>query len=140
MMKILFFVFLATSFSHALAQEKRRCAFTPKITVRVVNNLPPNSQPLAVHCASKDDDLGYHTLGVGEDFSWNFCNNIWGNSLFFCHLWVDRREKAFDSFRAEFIIGTPPNKYFQWSAQDDGIYFSHNDSPFTKKFKWDFNA
>ena len=33
----------------------------PKITVVVTNELP-NENPLTIHCRSKDDDLGEHTL------------------------------------------------------------------------------
>lgn len=37
-------------------------AFTREHTIHVVSNLPSNSQPLKVHCASGDDELGYHYL------------------------------------------------------------------------------
>ncbi|KAK3012911.1 hypothetical protein RJ639_008325 [Escallonia herrerae] len=41
----------------------------PTFDVHVVSALSDNSQPLNVHCQSKDDDLGYRTLHNGVDLS-----------------------------------------------------------------------
>ncbi|GFQ07893.1 hypothetical protein PHJA_002933300, partial [Phtheirospermum japonicum] len=41
-------------------------------TVFVVSDLPRDSPPLYVHCASGDDELGYHTLKLGQDFHFEF--------------------------------------------------------------------
>lgn len=46
-----------------------------------MNKLPQNSPPLMVHCASKNDDLGNHTLTFNQEFSWKFCENFFWNTL-----------------------------------------------------------
>ncbi|KAM7465363.1 hypothetical protein LguiB_012925 [Lonicera macranthoides] len=35
-----------------------------------------NGNNIVLHCQSKDDDLGYHTLRPGDDFRWKFHLNI----------------------------------------------------------------
>ncbi|EYU39840.1 hypothetical protein MIMGU_mgv1a016816mg [Erythranthe guttata] len=45
--------------------------FNYKYTVYVVNNLPSNSAPLLLHCASGNDDLGDHNTAFDVfDASW----------------------------------------------------------------------
>lgn len=38
--------------------------------------------PINVHCYSKDDDLGFHTLKLWEKYSWNFMMHILGTTSF----------------------------------------------------------
>ncbi|KAL8468730.1 hypothetical protein ACS0TY_031796 [Phlomoides rotata] len=99
--------------------------FSHRYTVHVINDLPSNSK-LRIHCASGDDDLGYHTLPVGYDFDWSFCDILW-TTLFFCHLWWDSnsKERAFDVFNLRLAAGLclETFKCF-WSARGDGIYSS----------------
>ncbi|KAI3470518.1 hypothetical protein Pfo_027181 [Paulownia fortunei] len=134
MMKILFLFFLIAfnifqGFAH-------KCFLTWKRQVHVMNNLPSNSPPLKLHCASGDDDLGYHTLRVNQDFNWTFCENFYPNTLFFCHLWWGSKQKTFDAFSSKWI--GPDSKHHYWIAKSDGIYFSYSNNPqsFTKKFSW----
>ncbi|KAJ4969052.1 hypothetical protein NE237_015753 [Protea cynaroides] len=56
-----------------------------KYHVHVINDLGPN-QILNLHCKSKDDDLGFHTLGYGQEFSWKFNMNIIYTTLFWCNM------------------------------------------------------
>nr|XP_009759834.1 PREDICTED: uncharacterized protein LOC104212312 [Nicotiana sylvestris] len=65
----------------------KKCIFTEKMQVHVMNKLPSDSPQLTIHCASKNDDLGYHSLAVDEDFNWSFCEAFADNTLFFCHFW-----------------------------------------------------
>ncbi|KAK2983299.1 hypothetical protein RJ640_021045 [Escallonia rubra] len=44
----------------------------PYYEVHVVNALPYEAQFLQVHCASKDDDIGYHEIYLGEEIHWRF--------------------------------------------------------------------
>ncbi|KAL8468727.1 hypothetical protein ACS0TY_031793 [Phlomoides rotata] len=99
--------------------------FSRSYTVHVINDLPSNSK-LRIHCASGDDDLGYHTLPVGYDYDWSFCDIPW-TTLFCCHLWWDSnsKERTFNAFNA--LIRA--NLCFEsrecfWSARDGGIYSS----------------
>ncbi|CAN7014969.1 unnamed protein product [Brassica rapa subsp. trilocularis] len=63
----------------------------PKISnwqVMVVNGLA-TSETLFIHCKSKEDDLGEHTLRLGDRFSWNFGENMLHSTLFWCYLSKD---------------------------------------------------
>ncbi|KAI5678833.1 hypothetical protein M9H77_09783 [Catharanthus roseus] len=94
-----------------------------KYTVHVINNLPSNQFLLKIHCASGDDDLGFHDLSVNQDFNWTFNMNIFGTTLFFCHFWWSNKDKAFEVFNHD--IGTKncaTNCY--WLVREDGFYFT----------------
>lgn len=59
------------------------------VSVHVYNNLEPGLN-LDVHCKSKDDDLGLHTVPFNESFQWKFTVNARQTTLFFCGLtWRD---------------------------------------------------
>ncbi|EYU39654.1 hypothetical protein MIMGU_mgv11b017487mg [Erythranthe guttata] len=74
------------------------CGITEEYEVHVTNRLP--SPQLRLHCASKNDDLGYHNIDRDYDFNWRFCENWTGNTLFFCHLWWNNNDVAFDVFKS----------------------------------------
>ncbi|GFP88800.1 hypothetical protein PHJA_001023700 [Phtheirospermum japonicum] len=81
---------------------------------------------MRVHCASGDDELGYHNLSVYQEFSWKFCNAP--TTLFFCHLWWGKKQRAFDVYTAKF---RPYSDYY-WIARSDAIYLSHDNKSFAK--------
>ncbi|KAA0050661.1 pumilio-like protein 15-like [Cucumis melo var. makuwa] len=94
--------------------------------VHVVNGL--SYQSLDVHCQSKNDDLGYHHLvNRGDEYQWNFEENLWGTTLFWCRLEKPDAYVAFESFWPE-----TKNVWLRdrcgnqgtciWTAKDDGIY------------------
>ncbi|EYU37414.1 hypothetical protein MIMGU_mgv1a020317mg, partial [Erythranthe guttata] len=66
------------------------------VYVSVYNNLPENTPPMLLHCQSKNDRLGYHTLAKGENFDFDFCP-VW-RTLFFCHVWWNGKDIAFDVY------------------------------------------
>lgn len=90
-----------------------------------------------IHCASKDDDLGYHNLFPGQDFHWSFCAEFLPITLFFCHLWWFPKEKAFEVYKESFTRVRTPQSW--WVAKSDGIYFSNQTDPtgLTKRFNWE---
>ncbi|KAL3649747.1 hypothetical protein CASFOL_006150 [Castilleja foliolosa] len=104
------------------------CSLSVKVNVHVVNNLPSGSK-LKIHCASGDDDLGFHTLSINKEFQWGFCANP--RTLFFCHLWWGPKQRAFDVFVSSILI----YPLHVWSARADGIYEAVNGT-FVKKFDW----
>lgn len=53
------------------------------VRVVIVNELS-DKLDLTVHCKSKDDDLGVQLLHHDKSFEFNFKNNIFGSTLFFC--------------------------------------------------------
>jgi hypothetical protein len=63
--------------------------FPTKTHVTVRNNIDPHPTPidLTVHCKSKDDDLGFHTLTFGGIYTFSFrpiVFPIFKFTLFFC--------------------------------------------------------
>ncbi|KAL3644425.1 hypothetical protein CASFOL_011728 [Castilleja foliolosa] len=100
------------------------------VFVYVKDALPQGSTTLFMHCTSGDDDLGNHTLTTGQDFHFSFC--IAEHTLFFCHLWWNGKNAAFEVFNNH--KWTPkmcPNKTCNWEARGDDIYFKNN-----KKYDW----
>ncbi|KAL0403525.1 UNVERIFIED_CONTAM: hypothetical protein Sradi_1993300 [Sesamum radiatum] len=111
------------------------CRIVRGYTIHVVNKLPPNSN-LSLRCASGDDDLGFHTIPVNDDFHWHFCDSWTGVTLFFCHLYWGSKHVAFDVFRSKWSDRCGLDCY--WEARSDGIYFSGKFPPdkLEKKHDW----
>lgn len=114
------------------------CVFVPRFEVHVFNNLPPG-RPLLIHCASGNDELGYHNLNVNQSFHWDFCQTIAGTTIFFCHFWWGSKEKTFEVFDALWKDKCSSG-FCVWAAKSDGIYFN-GDNPTrpatTKVCDWD---
>ncbi|GFP91820.1 hypothetical protein PHJA_001326000 [Phtheirospermum japonicum] len=138
-MKIFFLSFIVVF--NILNVSARKCIFTGKVAIQVNNRLDINSPPLKIHCASKDDDLGNHTIYSGDGFNWTFCENLFHTTLYFCHLWWGSRwgskQKAFDVFKETLV--EVKRLHFYWHAFPDGIYFTAYDAPlvYTKVYDWD---
>ncbi|KAI3451078.1 hypothetical protein Pfo_007743 [Paulownia fortunei] len=108
-----------------------------KYEVHIINSLPNNSSPLFIHCASKDDDLGNHTLHQKDDFHWHFRINVLLSTLFFCRFRWDSKDKSYDVFNKHLA----PNceTYDQkvdgnicvWSIRQDGFWISNQIPPIT---------
>ncbi|KAI5655991.1 hypothetical protein M9H77_24784 [Catharanthus roseus] len=94
-----------------------------RYTVHVINNLPSNQFLLKIHCASGDDDLGFHNLTVNQDFNWSFRVNIRGTTLFFCHFWWQNKDKAFEVFNNYIATKTCRTNCY-WLVREDGFYFT----------------
>ncbi|KAG9148500.1 hypothetical protein Leryth_023615 [Lithospermum erythrorhizon] len=113
----------------------------PEYEVHVINNLPPNSPKLRIHCASGDNDLGYHDLNVNGSFSWIFqLNIIIGKTLFFCHFWWENKDIRFDVFHGK-IGFCGDEKICAWIVKEDGFYKGYHLPPFKpneleKKYSW----
>ncbi|GFP82863.1 hypothetical protein PHJA_000429400, partial [Phtheirospermum japonicum] len=110
-----------------------------KTHIYVINNLPPNTAPLDIHCASKDDDLGNHTLTLNQYFNFQFCDNPFA-TMFFCHLWWGNKDKAFEVINAELRKRLKTgNRQLAWIAKGDGIYVSNSfppADPLEKMYDW----
>ncbi|KAL2469550.1 Plant self-incompatibility protein S1 family [Abeliophyllum distichum] len=97
--------------------------------VHVVNGLPDSPNPLWVHCASGNDDLGERILHENEDFHWHFRDGILGRTLFFCHFWWGSKQRSFEVFhnpeKCEFGYGRHDHNPCYWLVKPDGFYFSN---------------
>lgn len=119
---VLALVLLANLFQ-VFALEKRKCFILYKAEVHIINNLPSNSTPLVVHCASKNDDLGRHILTINQEFHFDFCVNPFA-TLFFCHLWWGNHNKAFDAFDVTWKSNPCLDASCYWTTKNDGIHLS----------------
>lgn len=68
-----------------------------KSGVHIINGV---SSALRVHCKSRDDDIGTHTLSNGEEFSWRFTPNIFRTTLFYCYFFWEEKQKSFAVYDA----------------------------------------
>ncbi|KAL0542714.1 hypothetical protein IC582_017788 [Cucumis melo] len=109
--------------------------------VVVFNQLSPG-QSLTVHCKSKDNDLGEHSLRVSEKFSWKFKENLFSTTRFWCGLTSSSKKTVtMDVFwpeRHDWLAYRCNYATCIWVAQDDGIYIV-NVSTNLREFvrKWD---
>lgn len=54
---------------------------------------------LHCQCQSKDNDLGEHNMADGDEFGWDFNDDVVGTTLFFCDLgWESVQEYHFDAY------------------------------------------
>ncbi|KAL3616324.1 hypothetical protein CASFOL_039714 [Castilleja foliolosa] len=125
-------------------KAQSRCMFN-RVTFYVVNKLSQSSPPIDLHCASGDRELGYHNIGVGQNFSYSFCTKF--RALYFCHLWWRQKDVAFEvwnhnwhSSACGFTRDHPKTCY--WEARDDGVYLAAQYPPqsFDKLHNWSTHA
>lgn len=90
-----------------------------------------DSKPITVHCQSKDDDLGNRTLYTGQDFNWEFKNNFWGTTLFFCRFGWGDKTKAFDVFKAGWDgdYGDGYHHTYTYEVNNQGFYLGYDEQP-----------
>ncbi|KAL3359924.1 hypothetical protein AABB24_016428 [Solanum stoloniferum] len=130
----IFFLLLLLITPLDISLAKKRCVIQTRYEVHVINKLPANTAQLELHCASKNDDLGYHYPAINEDFNWEFCEFIMDRTLFFCHFWWGSNDRSFIVYndpvycvkRGKFINYL---HYCKWEVRADGFYLeNYNDS------------
>ncbi|KAL3338013.1 hypothetical protein AABB24_030268, partial [Solanum stoloniferum] len=95
--------------------------------VHIISALPNNDIPLWYHCASGDEDFGYHILKVGEDFHFDFeVNYPRMTTLYFCHFWWGENNIRMDVFSKDLFnicsnIGDEIHNCY-WKVQKDGFF------------------
>ncbi|XP_012834500.1 PREDICTED: uncharacterized protein LOC105955330 [Erythranthe guttata] len=111
------------------------CFITTKFHVHMVNKL--KSPQLRLHCASKDDDLGYHNMNENEDFTWHFCDSFVSNTLFYCTVQWKNKRASFDAFRSKKSDECADATCY-YEIWEDGIYFAggNNQRIMQKKYDW----
>lgn len=101
-----------------------------RIHVTVKNDM---SMDLALHCKSKDDDLGLQILQPQGSFKFTFWPNVWGTTLYFCtfgwqdqtqyfDIFVQRRDTTKCSECVWSIIPTGPCRFNSKTGQFDICY------------------
>ncbi|CAN4090971.1 unnamed protein product [Withania somnifera] len=111
----------------------KKCIFSQKYEVHVINKLAPNTPQLRVHCASKNSEVGNQNLAIGEDLNWSFCEALFDRSLYFCHFWWGSKDKAFEVFNdPSYCVKNAKHvnflKYCKWEVRNDGFYLEQYDA------------
>ncbi|XP_075111211.1 S-protein homolog 2-like [Nicotiana tabacum] len=116
----------------------------PPISVHIMDRINATSPQLIFHCASGDDDLGYHYPKFNQDFMFTFGLHFFVETVFFCHFWWGSEDKAFEVFRDSGACadhgGLDTSDCF-WIVKSDGFYFTNvdpdsNPSSITKIYDW----
>lgn len=64
-----------------------------------IKNSLGSGKNVTLHCQSKDNDLGVHNIEDGDEFGWDFSDNVTGTTLFFCDLeWESVQQYHFDAY------------------------------------------
>ncbi len=113
--------------------------------VHLINQI---GSDLNVHCWSKDDDLGQHTIPSGQEYQWRFnrlfVNDIHMRTRFHCSVsWAeayDYQLLAYESFRDHYSCGGNPdgrNHDCLWLFAPEGIYFyDYQSSIWSLRYPW----
>lgn len=98
-----------------------------KVHVRVVNRLG-GGQSMALHCRSKEDDLGNVVLGEEEEAKWRFSVNFFGTTLFYCGVrWRGSdRWYSFDAYNARRDHTRCPSEC-RWMISKEGTLYGYDE-------------
>ncbi|KAJ4845865.1 hypothetical protein Tsubulata_048165 [Turnera subulata] len=128
---------LLVSSSDRMSVKKIR--FCSKFRVHIIDGFSSNNLPFLLHCWSKDQDLGNHTLYIGGDFNFHFGTRFWPPYTHFnCDMsWGPKNlhdVTVFDQGKVMDWCCSSGQCY--WRAQDDGLYYSNDNSTYAKKYDW----
>uniref|UniRef100_M1DEZ0 S-protein homolog n=2 Tax=Solanum TaxID=4107 RepID=M1DEZ0_SOLTU len=113
-----------------------------KIEVHIVDGIEKQTPPLKFHCASRDDDLGWHYPHLGSDFTFSFRPSVFSETVFFCHFFWGSKDSAFEVYRDSGACGKEgiDTGTCYWLVKEDGFYFANCTSPsqdfLTRKSGW----
>ncbi|KAK6791963.1 hypothetical protein RDI58_011044 [Solanum bulbocastanum] len=102
----------------------------------IASDLPNGTNPLFVHCWSKDNDLGTHFLNPGpEGYHWHFRENIWQTTKYKCEfVWVTKTI-TFYVFESDSDKCRGRGDICYWLVREDGFYFANYINPFPYDLK-----
>ncbi|CAN6992096.1 unnamed protein product [Brassica rapa subsp. trilocularis] len=94
---------------------------------------------MKVHCKSKDNDMGWHVRKYGGVYGFDFNDNLFGTTLFWCNIWQGPHLEHFQVIVAFESRQYPHdlNAWIRWSVRGDGIYQSINGATWKFKYHWD---
>ncbi|KAK6265923.1 hypothetical protein QUC31_016760 [Theobroma cacao] len=122
----------------ASAAEVDKLMVRLRYKVHILNGFADNAKPLIIHCHSRDDDLGEHTLWKDQEFRFKFIVHFVKTTHFVCDFnWGSKSLDNISVFKndAETSSCRATGNCF-WKAEEDGIYFSNNDQNWVKRFDW----
>ncbi|RDX63267.1 Self-incompatibility protein S1, partial [Mucuna pruriens] len=101
--------------------------------VSIKNNLG-SGKNMSLHCQSKDNDLGTQNIVYGDEFGWDFSDNVIGSTLFFCDLgWQNVQQFHFDAYSFARDMVRCDGVGCSWLVAAEGIYGLNGQTGF-----WEF--
>lgn len=105
----------------------------------------PNSQ-IDVYVRSGDDDLGHHVVTPDLPYKFDFCDNIWGNTLFVGDFYYKSRSAHFHVFDKDVentVCAECDEQNLLWVFKEDGYYLSNVSKPYddpiwARKGDWEY--
>ncbi|OVA18534.1 Plant self-incompatibility S1 [Macleaya cordata] len=110
-----------------------------RVHIYAFNDLDPVTT-LTIHCKSKDDDLGEHTLTIGQNFQWSFHPNLFETTLFWCSMWWhDSNGKLVQASHEVYRVNREWYKCATrcyWSIRKDGWYEGPSRGDVHLRYPW----
>lgn len=97
-----------------------------------VNILNAGSDPILVHCESKDSDLGAYPVAPGANYSWEFSPNIFGMTLYTCEFFWKTFTQKFQAWKGSYYDTRPPCSVTgpcNYKVTPDGFYYGLQSYP-----------
>ena len=118
--------------------EATHVEWTQWHNVHIVNGFYSNDKPLNIHCKSKDDDLGDHSLWNGQESRFHFGLNFWHSTLFSCDMTWGTQQKHINVFDtpAETPLACMENEECFWLVTEDGFFISTDNKNWIRQLDW----
>ncbi|GLT56406.1 hypothetical protein SLA2020_294490 [Shorea laevis] len=123
-------VFFFLSASTALEEHKQKND-TAAPTVHIINGMARNSEAIQVRCSSRGGDLGYHTMGSGDNYVWSVELQ---RALYYCEaMWGVRYFASWHAFQPKRDTGR--GTVF-WLVKENGLFLSWDNSTWVRRSQW----
>ncbi|KAJ0035715.1 hypothetical protein Pint_25182 [Pistacia integerrima] len=108
-----------------------------KFKVHIINGFLSNRKPLIIHCYSRDDDLGEHTLWMNDSFNFHFRVSLIRFTHFWCFFQWDSHYKRMEVFQLDDeynLCFDTANCY--WLVDEDGFFLSADNATWYHRNDW----
>uniref|UniRef100_A0A7N0U506 S-protein homolog n=1 Tax=Kalanchoe fedtschenkoi TaxID=63787 RepID=A0A7N0U506_KALFE len=111
-----------------------KCGFfiVPEFHVDITNNIINGAR---IHCKSKQDDLGIHSLAYGQTYTFSFRPQVFGKTLFFCAVMWNGKLEWFDAYihKRDYQRCIHSECHCPWKLTPQGPCFADNCVPWNNK-------
>uniref|UniRef100_A0A7N0UH07 S-protein homolog n=1 Tax=Kalanchoe fedtschenkoi TaxID=63787 RepID=A0A7N0UH07_KALFE len=84
---------------NAQVAEAHGCSWIlPKLYLTVENQMDKPATSIKVHCKSKEDDMGEHTLWNGMHTTFSFRPNVFYTTAYWCDVYWNDKWVVFDAY------------------------------------------
>lgn len=105
------------------------CPTSCKEGVHIFSGVPNDKPtPLQVRCQSADDDIGLHTLYMGQELTWRFRPSFFKTTLYWCHFYWGAKQRSFAVYDPKIVSRCPgaASRFceYYWVARPTGFKLS----------------